>query len=250
MMTRYVGPRSVYPAADLQGRLLQPRRGHRDGARHRRRRLRRFRQLPRRAGRSALGDRGAVGVHLSVRHPGQQGRPAVHRRGARHRRRVLRAGHAADLRAARRHRVRDPRREAHAHPQLPPRHPHRQAADRRRARSPSSRASSACPRRALAQTVDEYNRCCVPGDYRPLRARRRRDEGPRAGEVELGAAGRRGAVPRLPDHLRERVHVRRREGGPARRACSTATASRFPASTPRARRSGSTTATTPARPRC
>ena len=66
---------------------------------------RRVRQLPRRADRSALRRVGAVGLHLPLRHPGEQGGPPLHGRGARHGGRALRARDAPHLRAAGRHRL-------------------------------------------------------------------------------------------------------------------------------------------------
>ena len=107
MLARYIGPRAAYLRPICKGGYYNRGEGIRHGAR-----------MP---ARRPAGDFGsyhaepvdprsgivrAVGLHLSLRHPGQQGRQALHRRGAGHGRRVLRARHAADLRAARRHRLR------------------------------------------------------------------------------------------------------------------------------------------------
>ena len=66
---------------------------------------------------------------------------------------------------------------------------------------------------ALKRTVEGYNRACSPGDYRPLELDSIGTKGIEPEKVELGAAPRSAAVSRLPDHLRECVHLRRIESG-------------------------------------
>ena len=80
-------------------------------------------------------------------------------------------------------------------------------------------------------------------------ARRPRHTGLDAAQIQLGAASRRGAVPCLSDHLRERVHVWRPEGGSeGARARPRRRADPRPLRRRRNHRA-STTATTPARHR-
>ena len=65
----------------------------------------------------------------------------------------------------------------------------------------------------LIATVEAYNAACPSRNVQAARARRLGDETRlHAEEIELGAAHREGAVPRLPDHLRQLLHLRRAEG--------------------------------------
>ena len=174
-------------AAGMPRRLLQQRRRHPHGARHRRRAVRRFRQLSRRAGRSALRHRGAVGVHLSLRHPRQPGR----------RRFTDEAPGTVDaLRSASRARS-TTRPTASPMPSSTTqitRHSRITGSALRTdqppiagAPSPSSRASSACPPMCSSKPSPTTTPRASDGDVQAAGARRARDARPRPAEIELGA---------------------------------------------------------------
>ena len=104
-------------------------------------------------------------------------------------------------------------------------------------------------RRTLEHTVANTTRRAATWGVQAAGARRPRDAGLDAAEIELGASARRAAVSRLSGHLVQRAHVRRAQGGRAR-ACSTRRACRSAGCTPRAKWWACTTRTTRARPRC
>ena len=133
-------------------------------------------------------------------------------------------------------------------PELASRPPNRPAAGRRPSRSPSlqsgsdSRKSGSAPRSRPTTRVPRRR-------VQAARSRRPRDQRECSAQVQLGAADRRAAVPRLADHLRPmcftfgglkvdtHARVLDHDGDP------------IPGLTPRAKPSAFTTAPTPARPR-
>ena len=228
MMTRYVGPRAVFLRPICKGGYFNRGEGIAMaldiGAAGRRR----VRQLPRRADRPALRRVGAVGLHLPLRHPGEQGGPPLHGRGAGHGGRALRARDAPHLRAAGRHRLGGPRRAAHPHPELPPGHPHRQAAGRGGLAPGAGGGAGTAGRRPAGDGRGVQRRVRAGRRVPAAGAGRPRDAGARSAQVELGRAAGRAALPRLPDHVGQRVHLRRPAGGSPVRACWTGTASPIP----------------------
>ena len=223
--------------------------GARHAAQHRRGAARGAR--PRRPGRTATGaaatrssgtraapptgDRELTNRYSRQSYPvgdrGQRRRRALHRRGRRlpqlHLRQVRRRGAPP----AAGHRGADLRRE----------HGRRccaRSTTRRRAprawtptRSPSWPTALGIDPERLERTVARVQRRDPARRLRPDGQGRQAHRGHRAAEVQLGAAGRAAAVHRLPRHLRDHVHVRRRAGGrrrararhrraPAAAACS------------------------------
>ena len=78
------------------------------------------------------------------------------------------------------------------------------------------------PPSGLERTVARVQRRDrAPATFDPAVKDGKRTVGHRAAEVQLGAAARHAAVPRLPGHLRDHVHVRRPARRRRRRACST-----------------------------
>ena len=71
------------------------------------------------------------------------------------------------------------------------------------------------------RTVREFNAAIVAGRVRPGGQGRGPHRGAGRAEVQLGAADPGAAVHRVPGHVRDHVHVRRRAGGRATRACWT-----------------------------
>ena len=63
----------------------------------------------------------------------------------------------------------------------------------------------------LVRTVREFNAACQPGDYNPAILDGKCHQGHHAAQVQLGAADRRTAVPRVRGDLRHHVQLRRFE---------------------------------------
>ena len=230
----------------------QHRRGAAGGARARRAGVRALERLPRDpVGRGGAADRRPrdheplLAPVVSGRHRRERERRTLPRRGRRlpqlHVREVRRRGAAP----ARGHRRADLRRALG-----------RDAADDRlrgagrhaRRRGHARRAGGAAGDRRRAARADgaRVQRRDPAGPVRPIDQGRQGHRGDRAGEVQLGAGDRAAAVHRVPGHVRDHVHVRRRA---RRRAGARARPGRPPAGgcTPPARSSaGCSSTTTPA----
>ena len=63
----------------------------------------------------------------------------------------------------------------------------------------------------LVRTVREFNAACQPGDYNPAILDGKCHQGHHAAQVQLGAADRRAAVPRVRGDLRHHLQLRRVE---------------------------------------